>query len=32
MAEVRARQPGSIMTQVQQACVFEYANRLRRQR
>jgi atypical dual specificity phosphatase len=29
MAEVRARRPGSIVPRAQQACVFEYANRLR---
>jgi atypical dual specificity phosphatase len=31
MAEVRARRPGSIVPQVQQACVVEYAGRLRRE-
>ena len=30
MAEVRARRPGSIAPQAQQACVVEYARRLRR--
>ena len=31
IAEVRARRPGSIMPKVQQACVVEYADRLRRE-
>jgi atypical dual specificity phosphatase len=32
IAEVRARRPGSIVPRVQQACVVEYADRLRRAR
>ncbi|MFQ5857639.1 MAG: dual specificity protein phosphatase family protein [Anaerolineae bacterium] len=31
IAEVRARRPGSIVPQIQQACVVEYARRLRRE-
>jgi len=30
IVEIRARRPGSIVPQVQQACVVEYAERLRR--
>jgi hypothetical protein len=31
MAEVRTHRPGSIAPQAQQACVVEYAGRLRRE-